>query len=106
MNPNGVITFLSSLYGGRISDRELTKRSGLLSLLEAGDSVMVDCRFNIAELFPEGTHINIPPLLGGQEQLDHAELVETRRISSVRIHVERAIEHKKIFHTFFQLHLL
>ena len=33
VSPNGVITFLSPLYGGRISDKELTQRSNLLSLL-------------------------------------------------------------------------
>ena len=27
VSPNGVITFLSSLYGGRISDKELTQQS-------------------------------------------------------------------------------
>ena len=34
---NGVITFLSPLYGGRISDKELMQRSNLLFVLEPGD---------------------------------------------------------------------
>ena len=45
---------------------------------------------------PEGTYVNIPPFLGSREQLEHLELVQTRRIASLRIHVERAIERIKI----------
>ena len=101
-----MITFLSSFYRGRISDKELTKRSRLLSLLEPGDSVTVDRGFDIAELIPQGTHVNIHPFLEGREQLDLDELAETRRIAIVRIHVERAIErikkllYYKLFYSF------
>ena len=42
ISPNGVITFVSSLYPGSISDKELTRRCGILDLLEPGDSVMAD----------------------------------------------------------------
>ena len=33
-----------------------------------------------------------------QDQFEEDELVETRRIASVRIHVERAIGRLKVFH--------
>lgn len=33
---SGEITFLSSLYEGSISDKEISKQSGVLSLLEEG----------------------------------------------------------------------
>ena len=36
--PGGIVTFVSKLYSGLISDRELTKKSGLLDLLERGDT--------------------------------------------------------------------
>ena len=34
ISPDGVITFVSSLYPGSTSDKELTRRSGILDLLE------------------------------------------------------------------------
>ena len=40
---------MSDLYPGSISDKELTMRSGLLDLLEEGDSVMADTGFDIKE---------------------------------------------------------
>ena len=46
------ITFISSLYPGSISDQQLTKKSGLLDLLEKEDSVMADRGFNIHDLTP------------------------------------------------------
>ena len=96
--PNAVISFLSSLWGGRISDKELTKRSKLLEKLEHGDSIMADRGFDIGSIMPEGTNVNIPPFLGGRPQFEADELVVTRRIASLRIHVERAMERIKNFH--------
>ena len=40
--PCGLITFISHGYGGRITDGQLTNDSGLLNLLEPGDTVMAD----------------------------------------------------------------
>ena len=74
------------LYPGSISDKELTRRSSLLDLLESGDSVMADRGFEILEdLAPIGVRLNIPPFLRGKGQLDSSELIETRRIASLRI---------------------
>ena len=42
ITPSGGVCFVSKLYGGNISDWELTERCGILSLLEPGDSVMAD----------------------------------------------------------------
>ena len=62
ISPDGVIIFVSKLYPGSISDKELTRRSGLYNLLEKGDSVMADRGFNIEEdLVLIGADLNIPP---------------------------------------------
>lgn len=42
--------------------------------------------------------MNIPPKLGKDSQLAAADMVETRRIASLRVHVERAIERIKKIH--------
>ena len=101
ISPSGAVTFVSDLYPGSISDKELTRKSGLLQLLESNDSIMADRGFDIAEdLALIGVKLNIPPFMKGKEQLSNSELVETRRIASLRIHVEWAMEQLKNFHIF------
>ena len=77
ISPSGAIIFVSKLFSGSISDKELTQQSGLLDLLDAGDSVMADKGFDIAEyLIPRGVQLNIPPFLRGTDQFSHKQLVE------------------------------
>ena len=71
----------------------MTQDCGLIDLLEPGDVVMADKGFDIQHLLaPKKAILNIPPFMGGKEQLTLQEEADTRRIASVRIHVERAIE--------------
>ena len=62
ISPNGVVTFISSLYPGSISDKELTRRSDILNLLEPGDCHGRSCvrhrRFNIAWSLAEYSSIS------------------------------------------------
>ena len=99
ISPSGAISFVSDLFGGNISDKELTSRCGLLDLLEDGDSVMADKGFNIADLLnAKSVTLNIPPkLTDSSGQFSEDDRVKTRRIASVRIHVERAIGRVKNF---------
>ena len=67
--------------------------------LEQGDSVMADKGFTIEHLCEaRGAILNIAPFLRNDKQLSSEDLVKTRRIASLRIHVERAMERIKIFH--------
>jgi len=81
VTPNGQVSFLSDLWGGRVSDKQITRESGGLSLLEPGDKVMVDRGFDIS-----------------RDQMTWAETQETMSIALVRIHVERAIGRIKTCH--------
>ena len=103
--PSGHITFISQLYAGSISDRELTVRSGLLNLpFSQGDVVMADKGFTISDLLePIGVGLNIPPFLGLRSQQTPKEVIATQEIASERIHVERAINKVKNFHIFNQV---
>ena len=68
---------------------ELTRKSSTLDLLEEGDSVMADRGFDIEDdLILLGVKLNIPLFLRGKTQLTKKELIDTRRIESLRIHVE------------------
>ena len=55
--PHGPITFVSSLYTGSISDKVITRCSGILDLLEANDSVMADKGFDIEDLGGSEPHV-------------------------------------------------
>ncbi|XP_069109721.1 uncharacterized protein [Argopecten irradians] len=96
--PTGNVTFVSDLWGGRVSDKEITKKCGLLEMLEAGDNVMADRGFEITDILPSGTTLNIPPFKGSSGQLTSEEVEKTMNIASVRIHVERAIGRIKNYH--------
>ena len=98
VTPNGQVTFLSDLWGGRVSDKQITRESGVLDLLEPGDNVMVDRGFDISNLVLDGVSVNMPPFLAGREQMTAAETEETMSIAAVRIHVERAIGRIKTYH--------
>ncbi|XP_068724860.1 uncharacterized protein [Montipora capricornis] len=99
ISPGGAITFISQLYTGSISDREIVVRSGFIDLpFEDNDSVMADKGFTIQDLLPLGVSLNIPPFLGSSSQMPPEDVVKTQEIASLHIHVERAINKIKNFH--------
>ena len=90
------VNFVKS-YGDRISDKELTKRSGLLEKLQPGDPIMADCGFNLDDCLPDGVKFNVPPFLGSCQQLEPDEVVRTRPTATLHIHVKAAKERVKKF---------
>ncbi|XP_056102492.1 uncharacterized protein LOC130081820 [Rhinichthys klamathensis goyatoka] len=92
ISPTGSITFLSQSWGGRASDKTITKSSGLIDLLEEGDIVMADRGFSFPEYFAaKGVQLLIPASTRGKTQLSGQEVSVSRQMSRLRIHVERAI---------------
>lgn len=101
ITPSGVISFVSEAWGGRVSDRRIVIESGLLDLLEPGDSIMADKGFTISDLLRERKcTLNIPPFKRNNVQFTASQVFETQAIASLRIHVERSIGRIKKFHLF------
>ena len=59
--PNAVITYVSNLYPGAISDKEIVKRSGVMNHMASGDLILADKGFLIQDIVPQGVSVNIPP---------------------------------------------
>ncbi|XP_064473388.1 uncharacterized protein LOC135388034 [Ornithodoros turicata] len=96
VNSLGAVCFISKAYGGRISDRQVVFRSGLLDLLEEGDQVLADGGFLIhEEFFLRNIQLITPSFTKGMKQLPQELVCRSRGISSSRIIVERAIGHLK-----------
>lgn len=98
ITPAGAISFLSSGWGGRVSDKQISKESGFLELLEPMDEVLADRGFLIRdELAACGAILRIPHFTKGKKQLSALEVDTSRQLSRVRIHVERVIGRWKNF---------
>ncbi|CAH3133073.1 unnamed protein product, partial [Pocillopora meandrina] len=100
------ICFVSSLYTGGISDKEITRCSGILDLLEPGDSVMADKGFDINDLLREhNVLLNILPSLESQVQFSPQDDQKTKTIVNLKIHVKWAIRRVKEYHFFLEVPL-
>jgi len=99
---------VSSLLQGSLSDKEITRHSGILNLLEDRAEVMADKGFLIEDLLKKKVNapLVIPPFLGkskgcnvsGGKQLTAVEVSNTQEIARLRIHVERAMRRVKEYH--------
>ena len=88
----GAVTFLSTGWGGRVSDKVLTLESGFSEKVSHGDCILADRGFLIEqELNEKGAYLKIPYFTKGKDQLSGKEVHESRQLSNVRIHVERVI---------------
>lgn len=88
VTPQGQICFVSNWWGGRVSDKEITLKSNLLKHLKTGDVVLADRGFNVVSEFrTKGIKIIVPAYTKGKPQLSYEEVLRSKRISNVRIHV-------------------
>ena len=107
ISPNGGVIFVSKLFAGSVSYKEIIRSSGLLDLLESGDSVLVDKGFDITyDCMVRGAKLLIPPFLCKNTQLSKKKVIVTRKIAHLRIHVERAIGRIKLFNILTHVVLL
>lgn len=96
--PHGAVTFISPLYAGSISDKQIMRASGILSLLRPGIAIMVNRDFLVDDFVPCKTYR--PAFLSGRSQMSACEVRETQANARLRVHVERLIRRVKK-HKFF-----
>ncbi|CAN7975974.1 unnamed protein product, partial [Ixodes persulcatus] len=80
--PNGMISFISKIYGGRQSDCHITVNSGFLSLVQPGDVVLSDkgfpsIRTTVAE---KGAVLVMPPFSSAGQQFSQEGIDNTYHI--------------------------
>ncbi|CAN7978758.1 unnamed protein product [Ixodes persulcatus] len=98
VTPGGVIAHISKGYGGRASDKAIFEQSGVLdSLLPVVDAIMIDRGFLIDSFCEDRLITVIRPPFRQQVQLSKQQALQTQKIASARVHVERAIQRMKIF---------
>ena len=68
--PSSDIMFISLAYPGPISDKEITKQSGYLDMMESYTELMVDKGFNISkECAAKRIYVVVPPGKQGSSQM-------------------------------------
>ena len=110
VDAKGGIVFVSQLYTGSISDKEIVIRSGFLDILKskvavgeilAADAVMADKGFDIGdELKKVNLRLNIPPFLANQSAFSEGDVIKTQTVAQHQIHIERAIGKVRRFQIF------
>ena len=93
--------FVSQLFEGSISYKQIVQRSGFLETvkqkvrcgeLKEGDAIMADKGFDIGDdLAKVKFKLNIPPFLRDKVGFGEHDVIKTKTIARHRIHVERAI---------------
>ncbi|XP_046863414.1 LOW QUALITY PROTEIN: uncharacterized protein LOC124457174 [Xenia sp. Carnegie-2017] len=97
ITPTGIFSFIPPLRTGSISDKEMVTNSGLINLLEKGDGVMADKGFLVRDLLVvKKVHLISPAYCRGP-RLSSRGTTHTRRVASLRSHVERNILKLKQF---------
>lgn len=98
ITPTGAVSFISKGFGGRVSDKVITQRSGFLDILEHGDLVLADRGFLIDDdVAARGARLALPSFTRGKTQLSMRSVEKSRKLARVRIHVERMMERLKNF---------
>ena len=82
------VSCVSQSYEGSISDHKLVQVCWLLNKLEVGDELMADKGFLIQDLLaPLGVRLNVPPLLESKQQMPMEDVVKTKKIAQLRVHL-------------------
>uniref|UniRef100_A0A9J8A9A6 THAP-type domain-containing protein n=1 Tax=Cyprinus carpio carpio TaxID=630221 RepID=A0A9J8A9A6_CYPCA len=91
--PHGPVTFVSQLYAGSMSDREIFKQCGITKRLTEDMAVMADKGFLISDYV--SCKVYCPPFLSRLKQTPAHQVKETQAIARLRVNVERVIRRIK-----------
>ncbi|XP_045026432.1 uncharacterized protein LOC116923193 isoform X1 [Daphnia magna] len=99
ITPDGLINFVSTGYGGRTTDEVVTAQSKFLEKLQPGVHVMADRGFKRIEPFISSKKCVLvrPSSVSSGVHSSKRDVIDSRRISGLRIHVERAIRRIREF---------
>lgn len=101
ITPSGVVSYISELWCGSVSDKALFNETDLLKILDPGDLVLADKGFTIAnELKHIGCELVQPLYLSDKIQFSIEERAQNKSVSHFRVHIERAIARIKYFKFF------
>ena len=105
VEPSGSFNFVSMLFSGSISDKEITNSCGFLTELEQlieagilnnGDSIMADKGFHISkEIEDVGLELILPPFATSGKQMSKQKTANTKKIAKHRVVVENSIGRAK-----------
>lgn len=98
--PAGLICYISKGYGGRISDKAIIEQSDFIDILPTNCTIMADRGFKEAEALLSTKNIKIlrPPSVFTNQKPTKQQVIETKVIASLRVHVERVIRRIREFH--------
>ncbi|KAJ8671957.1 hypothetical protein QAD02_003216 [Eretmocerus hayati] len=93
ITPDGTIIYISQGYGGRISDVLVFEICGIMDILPENSGVMADRSFKQMDaiLNTKGCKLIRPPSVSNSTKPSKQDVLLTKRIASLRIHVERVI---------------
>ena len=85
ISPTGAITFVSSAWGGIMSDKVITQQCGFLKHIDPGDIILADWGFNVYDDVAIRGKLEIPAFTRRQKQLSQEEVEKSWQISRVRL---------------------
>ena len=96
LSPFGFPRFVSDAFPGSISDNNITAQSEVLPLVRRNKRWLADKGWQCdGDKF--GLIVETPDRLEGKQQFSEAEDITNRKISHVRIHVERLIRRIEVY---------
>ncbi|KAI8437943.1 hypothetical protein MSG28_010610 [Choristoneura fumiferana] len=96
----GFIAFISKGYGGRISDKAIACKSGLIDIVPPNAVIMAGRGFKEIECLLSTKNVKLlcPPSVRSYSKLTKEDVIKTNEISPLSANIERVIKKVQEFH--------